>query len=87
LCAAAALMAFGIATAPAAADDRDTCDNGKGGEAIAACSRLIGRNPKDTGAYNGNYALELAECPRYIRLVPILPVLARSDMKSKSRPR
>ena len=52
LCAAAALMAFGIATAPAAADDRDTCDNGKGDDAIAACSRLIGRNPKDTGTYN-----------------------------------
>jgi tetratricopeptide (TPR) repeat protein len=46
----AALMAFAIATISAAADDRETCSE-LGDEAIAACGRLISRNPGDAASY------------------------------------
>jgi tetratricopeptide (TPR) repeat protein len=36
------LLGLGVATAPAAADDRATCNNTSGEEAIAACNRAIG---------------------------------------------
>src|SRR5262249_43041574 len=56
---AAALMAFGIVAAPAMADDRDTCRIAIGDDAIAACNRLIQRNPNDAVAYaNGGIAYE-----------------------------
>jgi tetratricopeptide (TPR) repeat protein len=49
---AAALSVFAIAAVtPAAADDRDTCLRGDGENAIAACTRLIERNRRDTTAY------------------------------------
>jgi tetratricopeptide (TPR) repeat protein len=48
---AAALLAFGMASAPARAGDREVCDKGSGEDSIAACSRLIQRNPRDAVAY------------------------------------
>jgi tetratricopeptide (TPR) repeat protein len=51
-CTAAALLTLSAATGSAAADDREVCHTPLGGgEAIAACSRLIERNPKDADAY------------------------------------
>src|SRR5579872_667419 len=41
------LLAF---AAPAAADDQATCRAG-GGDAIAACSRLIAANPRNASAF------------------------------------
>jgi tetratricopeptide (TPR) repeat protein len=46
-CAATALLALCIAGVPAAADDAATCRNGTGDDKIAACNRLLQRNPKD----------------------------------------
>jgi tetratricopeptide (TPR) repeat protein len=77
--AAFSLLAFGIAAAPAAAGDIDTCDNGKGDERIAACSGLISVNPKFAGAYNnrgvayaakGDYERAIADYDQAIRLDP-----------------
>jgi tetratricopeptide (TPR) repeat protein len=52
LCVAAVPFTFGVPTLSAAADDRETCGSSRGGDdAIAACSRLIKRNPKDAYAY------------------------------------
>jgi tetratricopeptide (TPR) repeat protein len=49
LCAAALSAAMAV---PAAADDRDTCgDWMNGAESVAACDRLIRRNPRDADAY------------------------------------
>jgi tetratricopeptide (TPR) repeat protein len=43
---------FAAATVPASADDRDTCGDWLQGEdSVAACTRLIQRNPKDADAY------------------------------------
>jgi tetratricopeptide (TPR) repeat protein len=48
----AALSITAVAAVPAAADDRDTCgDWMNGAEAVAACDRLIKRNPRDADAY------------------------------------
>jgi tetratricopeptide (TPR) repeat protein len=77
-CAAAALL---VATAvqPATADDRSACDHGTGDESIAACSRLLMRNPRDVAAYNnrgnryadkGEYARAIADLDQAIRLSP-----------------
>jgi tetratricopeptide (TPR) repeat protein len=50
--AAAAVLTIGVATASAATDDREKCREMRGGDdAVAACSRLIGLNPKDAEAY------------------------------------
>jgi tetratricopeptide (TPR) repeat protein len=56
LCVAAAILTFGMAATPAAADDRETCfravftdEDEK--ETIPACSRLIQQNPKEVKAY------------------------------------
>src|SRR5262249_15455038 len=46
----AALVTFGIAAISAAADDRETCSR-QAEEAIAACGRLISRNPGDAVSY------------------------------------
>ncbi len=79
LCAAAALLAFGVGAAPAAAADRDTCDKGKSDKVIAACSRLIKRNPNDAIAYinrgaafanKGDYHRVIADYSQAIRLDP-----------------
>lgn len=51
VCVPAALVIFGIGIISAAADDRQTCDGPQGGEAIAACGRLINLNPDDAHAY------------------------------------
>jgi tetratricopeptide (TPR) repeat protein len=48
---AAALIAFGFATTSASADDQETCRQFNDG-AIAACDRLIKRNPRDATAYH-----------------------------------
>jgi tetratricopeptide (TPR) repeat protein len=48
----AALSAVAVATFSAAADDRDTCGDWlMGDEVVAACSRLIQRNPRDADAW------------------------------------
>jgi Flp pilus assembly protein TadD len=57
--AAAALLTLGSALVPALADDADTCRRATGDDSIAACSRLLARNPKDAGAYySRGYAYE-----------------------------
>jgi tetratricopeptide (TPR) repeat protein len=76
---AAALLTFGMVTITAAADDRSVCGMGTGDDSIAACTRLILRNPRDTVAYNnrcwtynnkGDHDRALADCDRAIRLDP-----------------
>jgi tetratricopeptide (TPR) repeat protein len=48
----AVLSVLAAATVSAAADDRDTCGDWlQGEETVAACTRLIQRNPKDADAY------------------------------------
>lgn len=47
----AALVAFGIATISAAANDRATCNRPWDVEAVVACSRLISGNPDDAVFY------------------------------------
>ncbi len=42
-CAAAAVLVLCAAGSPAAADDVAACQNGKGDDAIAACTRLLKR--------------------------------------------
>jgi tetratricopeptide (TPR) repeat protein len=57
--AAAVLLTLGAALAPALADDADTCRKASGDDSIAACSRLLARNPKDADAYySRGYAYE-----------------------------
>jgi tetratricopeptide (TPR) repeat protein len=79
LFASAALLAFAMAAAPAAADDRNTCDNETGDASIAACTRLISRNPRDAVAYRnraveynrtGDYDTAIADLDEAIRLNP-----------------
>jgi tetratricopeptide (TPR) repeat protein len=56
---AAALLILGTGLAPALADDADTCRKASGDDSIAACSRLLARNPKDAAAnYSRGYAYE-----------------------------
>ena len=50
--AAVVLAVTCCAVAPAAADDSETCKEANGEGAIAACSNLLSRNPKDIYAYN-----------------------------------
>ncbi len=73
------MAALGAAATPAAADDRDTCDNGQGDDKIAACSRLIQRNARDARAYNnrgfaydnkGDHDRAIADYDQAIRLDP-----------------
>jgi tetratricopeptide (TPR) repeat protein len=52
-CAAAALAALCVIAAPAAADDAITCRDGASDDAIAACSRVLQRDPKYAAAYFG----------------------------------
>jgi tetratricopeptide (TPR) repeat protein len=52
LCVTGALLTFGMATIPAAADDSETCYDYRNEAAIAACSRLIDQNPGDAVRYN-----------------------------------
>jgi hypothetical protein len=79
LCVAAALLTFGIATAPAVADDRATCDKAFGDDAIAACSRLLQRNPNNAIAYSnrglaynlkGDYDRAYSDYDQAVRLDP-----------------
>jgi tetratricopeptide (TPR) repeat protein len=78
ICTVAALL---IATViqPASADDRRACDYGTGDESIAACSRLLTRNPRDVAAYNnrgnrykgkGDYDRAIADYDQAMRLNP-----------------
>jgi tetratricopeptide (TPR) repeat protein len=79
---AAALLTFGIATASASADD-SACNNALyrtlSDEAIAACSRLIARNPRNAVAYSnrgvaynvrGDNDRAIADYDQAIRLNP-----------------
>jgi Flp pilus assembly protein TadD len=84
LCFAAALLAFGVAPLCVAADDSEICrDTQKGDEAVAACGRLIARNPKDVAAYNsrghvynakGDYDRAIADFDQAIQRDPKLAV-------------
>ena len=57
--AVAALLTLSAALAPALADDADTCRKASGDDSVAACSRVLARNPKDAGAYySRGYAYE-----------------------------
>jgi tetratricopeptide (TPR) repeat protein len=76
-------QAFGVVVAPAPADDAEMCDQGKGEASIAACGRLIKRNPKDAVAYanrgsgyhyKGDYDRAIADLDQVIRLDPKLAV-------------
>jgi tetratricopeptide (TPR) repeat protein len=76
----AALLSIGIATASAAADDQETCKRTWGlDDSIAACSRLIDRNPADGDAYfnrahaydnKSDYDRAIADYDRLIQLNP-----------------
>jgi Flp pilus assembly protein TadD len=68
-----------MAVMPAFADDRSKCDNDSGDEAIAACSRLIAKNPRDSKAFNnrgieyrkkGDVDRAIADYDQAIRLEP-----------------
>jgi tetratricopeptide (TPR) repeat protein len=76
---AATLLAFGVAAAPAASDDRQMCRGGASDEEIAACSRVIAQNPKDAFAFRnrafsyarkGEYDLAIADYDQAIKLTP-----------------
>jgi tetratricopeptide (TPR) repeat protein len=78
LCAAAALL-VAATVQPATADDRSACETGTGDEAIAACSRLLARNPKFAFAYinrgnayndEGDYDRAIADYEQAMRLNP-----------------
>jgi tetratricopeptide (TPR) repeat protein len=77
------LLTFGMATVTAVADDRSVCGMGTGDDSIAACTRLIVRNPRDAVAYNnrcwtsnnmGDYGRSIADCDQAIRLDPKMAV-------------
>src|SRR5262245_34612302 len=78
---AAALLTFGIVPLSAAADDRAICADWQNEEAVAACSRLIRRNPNVASYYNnrGNacrtkhdYDCAIVDYDHAIRLDPNL---------------
>lgn len=79
-----ALSTFGMPAA--AADDNSTCASGAGDDAIAACSRLIKRNPKNATAHarraqaydgRGEYDLAIADLNVVLRLTPAgTPIVA-----------
>src|SRR5262249_57946024 len=52
LCAAIALSIAGNVAAQTPPADADACRNATGDDAIAACSRLIGRNPRNAVAWH-----------------------------------
>jgi tetratricopeptide (TPR) repeat protein len=73
----AALSVVGMVVAPAFADDTDTCKEAAGEDSIAACSRLIERNPQDAVAYTdrgeayndkGDYDRAIIDLDEAIRL-------------------
>jgi tetratricopeptide (TPR) repeat protein len=75
----AALSVFGMPEMPAAADDISTCASKAGDDAVAACSRLIARNPKSPVAYKnrgvaysgkGDYDRAIADYDLVVRLAP-----------------
>src|SRR5215467_305007 len=80
LCMAAALLAFDFASAPALADDNETCHKGTGEDSIAACSRLIQRNPRNAVAYN-NRGIEYNHKGDYDRAIPDYDQAIRIDPK------
>src|SRR5262249_53633294 len=78
-CVAAALFTFGVATVSAAADDRATCGKSSGDELIAACSRVLARDPREAVAYHNrgvayylkhDYDRAIADYDQAIRLDP-----------------
>jgi tetratricopeptide (TPR) repeat protein len=76
---AAALLTFAIATVSAAADDRDTCKQWRSSDAVAACTRLIKKNPNEVEYYEdrgnahqgaGNYDRAIADYSQAIKINP-----------------
>jgi DNA-binding helix-hairpin-helix protein with protein kinase domain/Tfp pilus assembly protein PilF len=68
-----------LAPAKAAADDLGECSKGSGDEAVAACRRVLMRNPEDAAAYynrgaiyfnNGDYDRAIADYDQAIRIDP-----------------
>lgn len=88
ICAAAAMLLIAIAAQPAIADDASVCESMKGtsnkdtnDNVIAACSRLLARNPSRASAYNGrgfayanmgDYGRAISEFDQAIRFDPKL---------------
>ena len=76
---AVALLVLCAAGGAAAADDGDTCKDGEGDIAIAACTRVLDRDPKDADAYKsrameylikGEYDRAIADLGQAITLNP-----------------
>jgi tetratricopeptide (TPR) repeat protein len=78
-CAAAALLSAGVGAAAAVAGDAETCKASTGEAAIAACSRVIARQPKSAAAWydrarahgrTGDYDRAIADLDQAIRRDP-----------------
>jgi tetratricopeptide (TPR) repeat protein len=59
ICSAAALLALCAVGGAEVSDDADVCENGEGDIAIAACTRVLDRDPKDADAYKKRLLLYL----------------------------
>jgi tetratricopeptide (TPR) repeat protein len=79
--AAAALLTASIGAAPALAGDAETCKMSSGEDGIAACSRVIARQPKSSVAYY-NRALAYGRKADYDRAIADLDQAIRRNSKN-----